>query len=65
LAILDRIDDVALDRFQPAWATRAHLLVGLGDRRGASDAYGRALELTTDDGVRRFLLTRLREARAD
>jgi predicted RNA polymerase sigma factor len=65
LAMLAGIDDAALDRFQPAWATRAHLLAGLGDRRAAADAYGRALELTTDDGVRRYLLARLREARAD
>lgn len=65
LAMLADIDDIALDRFQPAWATRAHLLAALGDRRGAAEAYGRALELTTDDGVRRHLLTRLRQARAD
>jgi predicted RNA polymerase sigma factor len=65
LAMLAGIDDIALDRFQPAWATRAHLLAGLGDRRGAADAYGRALELTTDDRVRRHLLARLREVGAD
>lgn len=30
LAALDRIDGA--DRFQPAWSTRAHLLVRIGDR---------------------------------
>ena len=28
LRALDAIDDPAVDRFQPAWTTRAHLLAG-------------------------------------
>ncbi len=58
LAALDAI--VGIDEFQPAWTTRAHLLVALGDRRGAATAYEQAMELTDDDAVRRYLAGRLR-----
>jgi predicted RNA polymerase sigma factor len=50
-------------RFQPAWTTRAHLLESLGDRAGAVEAYAEALRLTSDDGIRRYLMDRLRTAR--
>jgi RNA polymerase sigma-70 factor (ECF subfamily) len=52
LAYLDALGAPA-ERFQPAWATRAHLLVALG--RDASAAYDKAISLTTDAGVRAYL----------
>ena len=35
LAALDQLPEVAIAEYQPAWALRAHLLAGLGDRAGA------------------------------
>jgi predicted RNA polymerase sigma factor len=63
LRTLDGIADPAADRFQPAWTTRAHLLARAGDRAGAGAAYRRAIELTTDAGVRQYLSARLAELR--
>jgi predicted RNA polymerase sigma factor len=60
---LDAITDQAVDRFQPAWTTRAHLLAQAGRRAGAAAAYRRAIELTGDEGVRRYLTVRLAELR--
>jgi len=53
LAYLDALGSAA-DRFQPAWATRAHLLAAAG--LDASEAYAKAISLTTDPAVRRFLV---------
>ena len=55
LAALDAIDDEAAQRFQPAWATRAHLLVEAGRTEQALLAYDRAISLTADAGPRRYL----------
>jgi RNA polymerase sigma-70 factor (ECF subfamily) len=60
LRALDAIDDPAVERFQPAWATRAHLLAQAGRAAEAADAYRRAIELTTDPGVAAYLFWRLR-----
>jgi RNA polymerase sigma-70 factor (ECF subfamily) len=60
LRALDVIDDPAVERFQPAWTTRAHLLTGAGRAGEAADAYRRAIELTADPGVAEYLLRRLR-----
>ena len=57
---LDAIDDPAVQRFQPAWTTRAHLLAEAGRVAEAAEAYCRAMELTTDPGVAEYLLPRLR-----
>jgi len=57
---LDAIDDPAVQRFQPAWTTRAHLLAEAGRVAEAAEAYRRAMELTTDPGVAEYLLRRLR-----
>ena len=57
---LDAIDDPAVQRFQPAWTTRAHLLAEAGRVAKAAAAYRRAMELTTDPGVAEYLLRRLR-----
>jgi len=60
LRALDGIDDPAVERFQPAWTTRAHLLAEAGRAAEAADAYRRAIELTTDPGVAEYLFQRLR-----
>jgi RNA polymerase sigma-70 factor (ECF subfamily) len=57
---LDAIDDPAVERFQPAWTTRAHLLAEAGRVTEASEAYRRAIELTADAGVADYLLRCLR-----
>jgi RNA polymerase sigma-70 factor (ECF subfamily) len=54
-ATLDGIDDQAAQRFQPAWATRAHLLAEAGRVDEARRAYDRAIALTTEIGPRRYL----------
>ena len=56
LAVLDAIDDSDIERFQPYWATRAHLLARAEQHTAAADAYSRAIQLTTDAGVRNYLL---------
>jgi predicted RNA polymerase sigma factor len=60
LRALDAIDDPAAERFQPAWATRAHLLAQAGRAAEAAQAYRRAIELTADPGVAGYLFWRLR-----
>jgi predicted RNA polymerase sigma factor len=55
LRILDAITDPAIERFQPAWTARAHLLAKAGRPEAASEAYRRAIELTTDAGVAQYL----------
>jgi predicted RNA polymerase sigma factor len=59
LRILDAITDPAIERFQPAWTARAHLLAKAGRPKAASEAYGRAIDLTTDAGVAQYLGRRL------
>lgn len=60
LARLDAIESTVKDDYQPYWSARAHLLDLLGRVDDARDAYGRALGLTEDDGVRQWLLARQR-----
>jgi RNA polymerase sigma-70 factor (ECF subfamily) len=60
LRALDAIGDPAVERFQPAWTTRAHLLAEAGRAAEAADAYRRAIELTADPGVADYLLRCLR-----
>lgn len=55
LQALDAIADKAVDRFQPAWATRAYLLAQAGRRDEAAHAYRRAIALTTDPGAADYL----------
>jgi RNA polymerase sigma-70 factor (ECF subfamily) len=55
LAALEAIADPAVHRFQPAWATRAHLLAEAGRTGEAARAYARAISLTTEPAVRRHL----------
>ncbi|WP_041833634.1 RNA polymerase sigma factor [Actinoplanes sp. N902-109] len=55
LALLDTLDGAAARRFQPAWATRAHLLAAAGRADAAREAYTKAISLTTDRAVRDHL----------
>lgn len=59
LRALDAIAEAAVDRFQPAWSTRAHLLAEAGHTDAAAEAFGRAIELTTDRGVADYLREQL------
>jgi RNA polymerase sigma-70 factor (ECF subfamily) len=58
LAALDAITDPALQRFQPAWATRAHFLAEIGRMEDAKEAYDKAISLTTEGAVRTYLENR-------
>lgn len=60
LAALDELaaTDPASGRFQPLWATRAHLLAEAGVADAALDAYAKARSLTTDPALRAFLAGR-------
>ncbi|MGV0742691.1 RNA polymerase sigma factor [Mycolicibacterium sp. XJ870] len=51
LNALDGISNRSIDRFQPAWVTRAHLLAAAGRVDQAAEAYQRAIALTSDAGV--------------
>lgn len=59
LRALEAIEDPAIDRFQPAWSTRAHLLATVGRVEAAEQAYRRAIALTADPGVADYLGERL------
>jgi len=58
LAALNGIDPNEICAYQPYWAVRAHLLQRLGKTPEALDAFDRAIGLTEDLAVRRFLLQR-------
>lgn len=57
---LDAVEatSVAASRFQPAWATRAHLLLEAGRLEEARAAFDRAISLTTDAVSREYLARR-------
>ena len=59
LVLIAGEQDPLLERFQPAWATRAQLLADAGRRLEAAVAYQRAISLTTEPAIRRFLERRL------
>jgi predicted RNA polymerase sigma factor len=61
LALLEADQDPLMERFQPAWATRAQLLVDAGRPQDAAVAYERAISLTTEPAIRRFLENRRRD----
>jgi predicted RNA polymerase sigma factor len=64
LDALDAIEDEAAQRFQPLWATRAHLLAEAGRAEEAVRAYERVISLTTDVGARRYFERRCARMRA-
>jgi predicted RNA polymerase sigma factor len=55
---LDELDRIDAPRFQPLWATRAHLLAEAGRDTDARLAYSRAISLTTDQPTRERLRSR-------
>lgn len=59
LRALDTLTDPAVERFQPAWAVRAHLLAAAGRWDEARSNYCRAIELVSDPGVAEYLRRRL------
>ncbi|MCU4652726.1 RNA polymerase subunit sigma-70 [Roseibacterium sp. SDUM158016] len=61
LEALSRLDGKATRGFQPYWAARARLLARLGQALPAREAYGKAISLTTEPPLRRYLEARLRE----
>ncbi len=58
LAALDTLPASAVQNHQPYWAARAHLLAALSRPTEAHSAYNRAIGLTTDARLRRFLQSR-------
>jgi len=56
LAALRRLDPGDVDGYQPYWAALAHLAGAAGERETAGHARERAVGLSTDPAVRRFLL---------
>lgn len=52
-------DDVRIREYQPYWAAKANLHHQLGEAEEARLAYTRAIGLSSDAAVRRFLLMRL------
>lgn len=59
LVELDRLDPERVRRLQPAWAIRAHLLAMLGRRAEATEAYQKAIALSTEPPIRRYLAEQL------
>lgn len=57
LAMLDSLGD-EIARFQPAWATRAHLLERIGLTAEALAAYDKTISMTTDPAERSYLNTK-------
>ncbi len=55
LALLDALDAAAIGSHQPWWAARGHLLAQAGRHAEASQAYGRALALTSEPALRTWL----------
>ena len=56
LAALDAMDSKSVAGYQPYWAVRAHLLQRLGKLSESREAYDRAIGLTEDPAIRKFLL---------
>lgn len=61
LRALEKLGDDSVKAFQPAWAARAHLLAKSEQIGEADNAYEKAIALTTDPPVRRFLAHRRAE----
>lgn len=58
LGQLDSVDPAAAAAYQPYWATRAHLLAGVGQRAEAARDYAAAASLAGDAALRDWLLER-------
>ncbi len=55
LRLLDKIDPDVTKSFQPALTTRAHLLAETGQTKAAATLYGKAISLTIEAPLRRYL----------
>lgn len=60
LELLDAVDAAVASDYQPYWSARAHLLARLGRADEARKAYERAMGLSEDEDVRRWLLAQQR-----
>jgi RNA polymerase sigma-70 factor, ECF subfamily len=58
-AALSIVDDLSLDRYHLYHATRADLLARVGRLDEAADAYGKAIELTSNQAEQELLLRKL------
>jgi RNA polymerase sigma-70 factor (ECF subfamily) len=58
LAALDAVPTALIAGYQPYWALRAHLLTALDRKDEAEEAYARAIALSEDHAVRKFLARR-------
>lgn len=65
LALLNQITFGEIDRFQPAYAVRAHCLSGLGRTVEAAEAYAKAISLCTDAPSRKWLEHKRAQLRSD
>ncbi|MBO6637583.1 MAG: RNA polymerase subunit sigma-70 [Roseitalea sp.] len=65
LDALATFDDALVRGFQPFWTARGKLLADVGDRDAAIRAYEKALSLTVEPPVRRYLERRLAALAAD
>ncbi|MEM8539738.1 MAG: DUF6596 domain-containing protein, partial [Pseudomonadota bacterium] len=61
LKVLAEIDEDELMAFQPYWATKAHLMAGTGNKKGAISAYEKAIALCTDNSIRDWLKEKIQE----
>lgn len=59
LTILDRLEPGLVKNHQPYWAVRAHLLREAGRHEEAQESLRRAIGLTEDPAVRRWLMNQL------
>ena len=64
LRLLAAIEPERIAAHQPWWAARAHLLAMAGEHVDAAAAYGRALGLTVEPGLRAWLAQRLQAEEA-
>jgi RNA polymerase sigma-70 factor (ECF subfamily) len=60
LEILNAISEERICNYQPWWAARGHLMERLGETERALQAFSRALGLSTQLHIRRYITTRLR-----
>jgi RNA polymerase sigma-70 factor (ECF subfamily) len=63
LALLDQLESSTLQTYQPYWAVRAHVLLGL-HRIEAMECFDRAIGLSSDQATRKFLLAKRNELKS-
>ena len=57
MLLIDSLAPGEVERYQPYWVVKLHLLLDIGDPVGAEVARARALELTSEPAVRTHLAT--------